>query len=391
MKISKMASGIQQSLTRQLFEKARQYDNVIDFTLGDPDYPTPGIIRKAGCRAIEEGKTKYSANAGIAELRNAISERILEDTGIRYDPDGEIIVTVGAMQALYLSLCCMLDPGDEVIIPAPYWVNYCHMVQMCGCHPILVDTNEETGFVVDVGDIEKAVTGRTKAVIINSPNNPTGMVYDRTSLEKICGLAKKYGFAIVWDECYKHIVYGDGFVSILEIAGSKDISVVINSCSKEFSMTGWRLGYAAAPRELVANMAKLQENMVACAPLPSQYAAIEAFRGGIPETEEMTKGFERRRNMLVSGINGIDGLSCRTPGGTFYAFVNISQIGLGSTDFAYRLLEKKQVAVVPGVTYGDKDDGFIRIAYTVDEDKIAEGVKRIRDFVGSLNDRPSEK
>ncbi len=384
MKISKMAAGIQKSLTRQLFDKAKQYDNVIDFTLGDPDYPTPKVIRDAGCGAIQAGATKYSANAGLLQLRSTLSERIRSDTGVRYDPDSEIIVTVGAMEALYLSLCCMIDPGDEVIIPAPYWVNYCHMVQMCGGQPVLVYANEEDDFIVNIDEIENAVTEKTAAIILNSPNNPTGTIYDRNSLKRLCDLAKRHDFTIIWDECYKHIIYEAEFVSILEFEGMKDRAVVINSCSKEFSMTGWRLGYAAAPKELVENMTKLQENIVACASLPSQYAAIEAFGHGIPEVEQMRKGFEHRRDTLVNGINDIDKLSCKLPKGTFYAFVNISKTGLGSIDFAYKLLEKKQVAVVPGVTYGDRYDSYIRIAYTMNEDKIVEGVKRIKEFTDEV-------
>lgn len=384
MKISKMALGIQQSLTRQLFDKAKQYDNVIDFTLGDPDYPTPKVIRDAGCEAIQAGTTKYSANAGLSELRNVLSARIEADTGVKYDPGSEIIVTVGAMEALYLSLSCIIDPGDEVIIPAPYWVNYCHMVQMCGGKPVLVYSDEKDDFIVNIDDIENAVSEKTAAIILNSPNNPTGTIYDRKSLSRLCELSKKHGITIMWDECYKHIIYGSEFVSVLEFEGMKEHTVVINSCSKEFSMTGWRLGYAAAPRELVSNMTKLQENIVACASLPSQYAAIKAFSTEIPELEDMRKGFESRRNALVNGINKIDKLSCKLPKGTFYAFVNISETGLGSVDFAYRLLEKKQVAVVPGVTYGDRYDGYIRIAYTMNEDKIVEGVKRIKEFADEL-------
>lgn len=384
MKISRMASGIQQSLTRQLFDKAKQYNNVIDFTLGDPDYPTPKAIRDAGCEAIQAGTTKYSANAGLPKLRNVLSARIETETGVKYDPESEIIITVGAMEALYLSLSCIIDPGDEVIIPAPYWVNYCHMVQMCGGKPILVYSDEKDDFIVNIDDIENAISDKTAAIILNSPNNPTGTIYDRKSLFRLCELSKKHGFTIMWDECYKHIIYNSEFVSILEFEGMKEHAVVINSCSKEFAMTGWRLGYAAAPKELVSNMTKLQENIVACASLPSQYAAIKAFSTDIPEQEAMRKGFESRRNILVNGINKIDKLSCKLPKGTFYAFVNISETGLGSVDFAYSLLEKKQVAVVPGVTYGDKYDGYIRIAYTMNEDKIVEGVKRINEFVDKL-------
>lgn len=381
MKISKLASGIQRSLTRQLFDKAKQYDNVIDFTLGDPDYPTPTAIRDAGCNAIQEGRTKYSANAGLQELRNVIANRIYIDTGAKYDADSEIIVTVGAMEALYLSLLCIVDPGDEVIIPAPYWVNYCHMVQMCGGKPIIVYSKEDDDFIVDIDEIEKAITEKTVAVIVNSPNNPTGTVYDRRSLERLCSLAKQYDFSILWDECYKHIIYETDFVSLLEISGIKDYAVIINSCSKEFSMTGWRIGYAAASKELVEKMTKLQENLVACAPMPSQYAAIEAFKKKIPEVENMRNGFKHRRDILVKGINSIEKLSCKSPKGTFYAFVNISKTELSSIDFAYRLLDYNQVAVVPGVTYGSRYDDFVRIAFTVNEDKIVEGVKRIKEFV----------
>ena len=384
MKISRMASGIQWSLTRQLFDKAKQYEDVIDFTLGDPDYPTPKSIRDAGCNAIQTGETKYSANAGLLELRKVLSERIGLETGVEYDPDSEIIVTVGAMEAIYLSLCCMIDPGDEVIILAPYWVNYCHMVQMCGGKPVIVYSDEKDDFIVDIDDIAKVVTEKTVAIILNSPNNPTGTLYERESLSRLCQLSMKYNFMIIWDECYKHIIYDSEFVSILEFEGMKDHAVVINSCSKEFSMTGWRLGYAVASKELVSNMTKLQENIVACASLPSQYAAIQAFSMSVPECEIMRNGFKSRRNVLVNGINKIHGLNCKFPKATFYAFVNISGTGLESVDFAYQLLDKKQVAVVPGITYGDKYGDYVRIAYTMNEEKIVEGVKRIKKFTEEL-------
>ena len=320
----------------------------------------------------------------MIELRERIASRFLLETGVRYDPNSEIIVTVGAMEALYLALCCTLDPGEEVIIPAPYWVNYCQMVQMCGGTPIIVYTNEENDFIADISEIEKVVTDKTCAVILNSPNNPTGMVYDRESLRRICQIAETHDLVVLWDECYKNIIYDTEFVSILEFEGMRERAVIVNSCSKEFAMTGWRLGYAAAPGELVANMTKLQENIIACAPLPSQYAAIEAFKADMPELADMRRGFENRRNVLVNGINKIDSLKCRLPKGTFYAFVNISGTGLNSVDFAYRLLDRKQVAVVPGVTYGDRYDNYIRIAYAMDENKIIEGVKRIKEFTEEI-------
>ena len=384
MKISKSAKTIQPSLTRKLFDMAKKYDDVIDFTLGDPDYKTPEKIIEAAKQAMDEGKTKYSANAGLPQLREVISDNIYRENNIRYDPQNEIIVSVGAMEALYLTLFCMLDPGDEVIIPAAYWINYVHMVQMCGGIPIIVDSHESNDFIPDINDITKAITEKTVAIILNSPNNPTGTVYDKNTITEICKIAKNNDIMIIWDECYKSILYDDAkFISILDEPNIKNHTVVINSCSKKFSMTGWRTGYAAAPAELVANMTKIQENLVACAPLPSQYAAIRALGDNV-DTKYMLNGFANRRKKLVEGINSIDKLSCKYPKGTFYAFANIKETGLNSEQFAYKLLESQQVAVVPGITYGDCCEGFVRIAYTVNEEKIEEGIERIRKFIQEM-------
>lgn len=385
MKLSEMAKGIQPSFTRQLFDRAKQYDNVIDFTLGDPDYPTPDYVRKAGCKAIENGNTKYSANAGLAQLREVITDSIFKESGVKYNALEEIVVTVGAMEALYLSLCSMIDRGDEVIIPAPYWINYQHMVQMCGGVPVIVNSSEENDFVVLFDDIKAAITKKTTAIILNSPNNPTGTIYDKESLRQICSLAEENDFAVIFDECYKTITYdGERCPSVLDIENVKDNVVIINSCSKKYSMTGWRLGYAAVPKELAANMTKLQENIVACASLPSQYAAIAAFGGDDKATEKMREGFEKRRNVFVDGINKIPKLHCKKPKGTFYALVNIKETGLNSVDFAYKLLDEQHVAVVPGITYGDCCEGYVRIAYTMDEEKITEGISRIEKFIKNL-------
>lgn len=384
MKLSKLTECIEQSLTRKLFDAAKNYDNVIDFTLGDPDYQTPQNIKEAGCKAIMDGKTRYSANAGILPLREAIAESIFKETGVRYNYD-EVIVTLGAMEALYLSLCCLIDSGDEVIITAPYWINYKHMIQMCGGVPVILDTKEENDFILDIDCIRSSISSKTAAIIINSPNNPTGTIYDEKTLNEICRLAKENNFVVVWDECYKSIVYdGAKVTSVLEFDGMKEYAVIINSCSKKYAMTGWRLGYAAAPAKLIENMAKFQENIAACAALPSQYAAIEAFKGDDSETERMRKGFEKRRNILIGNINKIDKLSCKYSKGTFYALVNIKKTGMGSEEFAYKLLERKQVAVVPGITYGQCCEGYIRLAYTMDEDKIIQGVNRIKEFVDEM-------
>lgn len=384
MKISKIANSIQPSLTRKLFDKAKQYDDVVDFTLGDPDYQTPESVKNAGCEAIIAGNTNYSANAGLFELRQAISDNILTETNCKFNPNGEIIITVGAMQGLYLTLLSILDKDDEVIIPSPHWINYRHMAEMCSAKAVLVDAYEEDGFVVKTDAIEKAITDKTVAIIINSPNNPTGAVYDESTLKVICKLCNENDIYLIWDECYKSIVYDDTFVSVLNCGIDKDKLVVINSCSKKWSMTGWRLGYVASSNKLIKNMIKLQENMVACASLPSQYAAIEAFSNSSNQAVEMCEGFRKRRDCFVNSINEIDKLSCKIPKGTFYAMVNIKETGLDSETFAYKLLDAVQVAVVPGITYGECCEGYIRIAYTMNEERIQEGIKRIKKFIDSL-------
>lgn len=385
MRISDMANRIKPSLTRKLFDMAKQYKNVIDFTLGDPDYETPDYIKQAGCDAILGGRTKYSANAGLQDLRNVIAARIKKETSIDYDPETEIQITVGAMEGIYLTLCCLINPGEEVIIPAPYWVNYKHMTEMLNGVPVFVEAKEEHDFVVTAESLRAVITDKTRVIIINSPNNPTGTVYDYDTLMEISKIALEKDITIIFDECYKSIVYdGEKFVSILDCPGMKEHAVIVNSCSKRYAMTGWRVGYLAGPKELITNLPKLQENIAACAPLPSQYAAITALAGDDAASDEMCRGYESRRNVLVEGINSIEKLSCKYPRGTFYAMVNIKKTGLGSEEFAYALLQAVQVAVVPGVTYGEASEGYVRIAYTMNEDKIKEGLRRINQFVNSL-------
>lgn len=385
MRISDMANRIHPSLTRKLFDMAKNYEDVIDFTLGDPDYETPDYIKKAGCEAIIGGKTKYSANAGLQELRNIVSKRIEKETEIYYDPSTEIQITVGAMEGIFLSLCCLINPGDEVIIPSPHWVNYRHMTEMLNGIPVLVNADEEHDFVITADAAKHAITDRTKVIIINSPNNPTGTVYDYETLKELSKIAVEKDITIIFDECYKSILFdGAKFVSILDFPGMKEHAVVINSCSKKYSMTGWRIGYLAGPAELITNLPKLQENIAACAPLPSQYAAITALSSDDETSDIMREGYEKRRNVLVEGINSIEKLSCKYPKGTFYALVNIKETGMKSEEFAYALLHKAQVAVVPGITYGKACEGYIRIAYTMNENRIKEGLKRIRKFVETL-------
>lgn len=380
--LSTMAEGIKPSLTRTLFNMAKAYDDVIDFTLGDPDVPTHQKIKDAGCKAIQDSKTRYSQNAGLLELRNVISDYYIRKEGFEYDPISEIMVTVGAMEGLYLALLSITNPGDEYIIPAPYYVNYGQMVHMCGGSPVIVDKPAEEPLTFRIEDIEAAITPKTKAIIINTPSNPSGKIIPWNKIEKLAELAKKHDLYVISDEVYKCLIYGENkFKSIVSIDGMRERTILTNSLSKEFCMTGWRIGYVLANKEIVANMTKLQENVCACAPLPSQYAAIEALSSKEDYSANMKSIFSERRDALVSGINSIKGLSCTPPDATFYLMVDISKTGLKSFDFACKLLDSVHVAVVPGVTYGQSCDNYVRIAFTKNVDVIKQGVERIATFM----------
>lgn len=383
--LSTMAEGIKPSLTRTLFNMAKAYDDVIDFTLGDPDVPTHQKIKDAGSKAIQDGKTRYSQNAGLLELRNVISDYYIRKEGFEYDPISEIMVTVGAMEGLYLALLSITNPGDEYIIPAPYYVNYGQMVHMCGGVPVIVDKPAEEPLTFRIEDIESAITPKTKAIIINTPSNPSGKIISWNKIEKLAELAKKHDLYVISDEVYKCLIYGENkFKSIVSIEGMRERTILTNSLSKEFCMTGWRIGYVLANKEIVANMTKLQENICACAPLPSQYAAIEALSSKEDYSANMKSIFSERRDALVSGINSIKGLSCTPPDATFYLMVDISKTGLKSFDFACKLLESVHVAVVPGVTYGQSCDNYVRIAFTKNVDVIKQGVERIATFMSQF-------
>lgn len=388
IELSNVSQKVRPSLTRKLFNLAKQYDNVIDFTLGDPDIQPHQAIKDAGCIAIQTGKTRYSQNAGLLELRETISKYYKRNEGFSYDPQKEIIVTVGAMEGLYLSLLALLNPDDEVIIPAPYYVNYVQMVSLCHAKPIVVDnpTAEELSFNVD--DIEQAITPKTRAIIINTPTNPTGKIISKEKIQALADLAKKHDLVVIADEVYKCLIYdNEKFKSIVGIEGMRERTILINSLSKEFCMTGWRIGYVLGPEEIISTMVKLQENVAACTPLPSQYAAIEALSGNGDYSSHMVNTFRKRRDVLVNGIRSIPMLRCNNPEATFYLMVDISETGMKSEEFAIELLKAEQVALVPGIAYGKSCDNYVRIAFTLEENKIKEGINRIARFCNSLSSK----
>lgn len=385
IKLSKVADSVQLSLVRSLFNEAKNYSDVIDFTLGDPDVQPHQSIKDAACDCIHKGRTRYSQNAGLLCLRKTISDYYIRKEGFAYDPVSEIMVTVGAMEGLYLTLLSLLDEGDEVIIPAPYYVNYVQMVRMCHGVPVIIDNPDSDNLSFNVSDIEKVITDRTKAIMINTPSNPSGRLIPQDKIASIADLAKAHNLVVISDEVYKCLIYDDKpFQSIVSYEGMRERTVLINSLSKEFCMTGYRIGYVLAPSELIAAMTRLQENVAACAPLPSQYAAIEALSGNGDYSSDMVRVFTERRNILLEGLSQTDMLKCSAPEATFYMMVDISKTGMNSADFCYALLRSAHVAVVPGVTYGKCCDKYIRIAFTQDVEIIREGVKRIVEFVNGL-------
>ena len=385
-RISNVAKSIAPSMIRQLFNMAKTIDNVVDFTLGDPDVQPHRKIKEAACDAIMDGKTRYSQNAGLLELREIISKRYKEKESLDYSPVTEIAVTVGAMEGLYLTLLSLVNPGDEVIIPAPYYVNYKQMVEMCGGIPVIVDPSDKKSLLVNGDDIASAVSEHTKIILLNSPANPSGKILEDDTIRKIAELAQEKDIIVISDEVYRKLIYdGKPYLSIATLPGMKNNTVVINSLSKEFCMTGYRIGYVLGPDDLISAVVKLQENVAACAPMPSQYAAIEALGSDEDYSKKMIETFTRRRDTLYRELKEADGIRVIEPEATFYAMVDISGLGYDSSvQFAYDLLEKAHVAVVPGVAYGDICKNFIRIAFTLDETKIIEGARRIIKFTNEI-------
>lgn len=381
IKISDTANAIAPSLIRSIFNLAKTMDDVVDFTLGDPDVQPHQAIKDAACAAIQAGKTRYSQNAGLLELRETIAKYYLRKEGFVYNPATEIMVSVGAMEGLYLAFLAMLDEGDEVIIPAPYYVNYVQMVQLCKGVPVVVDNPNGDELSFSVQDVEAAITPKTRAIIINTPSNPSGKIIPQDKVRALAELAKKHDLVVIADEVYKCLIYDDTcFRSIVAIEGMRERTLLVNSLSKEFCMTGYRLGYVLGPEEVIAAMTKLQENVAACAPLPSQYAGIEALSGRDDYSSHMVETFTERRNVLYEGLKEIPQIRPILPEATFYMMVDISKTGMTSFEFAHDILKEAKVALVPGIAYGQSCDRYVRIAFTLERSRIEEGVRRIKNY-----------
>ncbi len=374
------ASGI-----RKIFNLALETPDCIRFIVGEPDFPTPDSIAQAGIESIRRGQMRYTPNAGIPELRRAIAESVAARKGYIIDPDRQLMVTNGATESLYLSMSVLLNPGDEILMCSPLFSNYLGAATSIGAVPVCVECREENGFVVDPADLRAAVTPRTKAILINSPNNPTGSITGIEVLKQIAALAEEYDLYVISDEVYQDYRYTDTpFVSFGSLPGMAERTILVESMSKTYAMTGWRVGYLAGPEAVISQAVKLQENVISCVNASAQYAALEALHGPQESVEKMISVFKRRRELLVAGLQGIPGLCCTAPDGAFYLFVNIAQTGLSSQEFALRLLKEGGVALVPGDAFGPGGEGYVRISYVVSETDIAEGVRRIRQFAERL-------
>ena len=388
MKLSERAEKLVPSEPRRIYDEAQKYTGVIDLTLGDPDLPPPENVRQAGCRAIEAGKTRYSANAGLLELRKAIAGDARKEYGMEFDPASEIIVTVGAMESTYLCLWSLLDPGDEAIIPAPFWINYGEVVKSLGAKPVFLETRPEDAFVVQPEEIRKRITPKTRVLVLNSPANPTGAVIPGKVLDQIAEIAKEHDLTVVSDEIYGHLVFdGKHAESIMTRPGMRERTAVVNGFSKRYAMTGWRVGWTLAPAPLVRVMTRMTENIVACAPLPSQYAAIEALSDRTDESY-IRREFEKRRNCVLEELKTIPEITSTGIPATFYAFLDISKTGMSGEEFAMSLLKSKQVALIHGSAYGGLAyRNFIRIAFTMDCAELRKAFARIREFLAERKNK----
>lgn len=384
--LNKKIVDVKPSGIRKFFSIAQEMDNVISLGVGEPDFLTPWHIRQQGIDTLERGSTRYTANAGLAELRSEISKFYAENYHVKYNPDDEVLVTVGGSEGIDMAIRSIVEPGDEVLVVEPSFVCYKPIVEVCGGIATPLVTYEEDEFKLTPQALENAITDKTKALVFPYPNNPTGAVMNENELKAISEVIIKHDLLVISDEIYSALTYtSEGHISIASIAGMQERCIVINGFSKTYSMTGWRLGYALGPKEIIEQMTKLHQFAIMSAPTTSQYAAIDALRNGSDDIRKMREDYDMRRRYTVHGFREI-GLDCFEPKGAFYVFPCIKSTGLTSEEFAEKLIKSKRVAVVPGNAFGDCGEGFIRVSYCYSIGNIKEAIKRIGEFVKELND-----
>jgi aminotransferase len=378
--LSDKVASLQASGIRKFFDIAAIMEDVISLGIGEPDFTTPQPIIDAGIRSLNEGETHYTSNYGIVELRHAIAAHLNDLYGVQYEPANEIVVTVGVSEALYLTFTALLNPGDEVIIPTPCFVSYQAEVALAGGKPVEIYTNMEDDFQPDPALIEKAITPNTKAILLGYPNNPTGAVASRETLQKIADIAAKHDLIVISDEIYDRLVYEHEHVCFPALPGMRERTLLLGGFSKDYAMTGWRIGYAAGPVSLINGLVRVHQYSVMSAPTISQYAALTALKEGEPFIAAMHAEYNRRRKLIYEGLNGL-GLPTFEPHGAFYVFPSIHNTGLDDKVFAERLLLEEKVAVIPGSSFGEAGSGFVRCSYATNYELIEKALERIERFL----------
>ncbi|MBI4970364.1 MAG: pyridoxal phosphate-dependent aminotransferase [Candidatus Omnitrophica bacterium] len=384
MQFSRRIELVKPSQTLAITDKAKKMKqqglDVVSFGAGEPDFDTPSFIKEAAIQALQKGMTKYSPSSGIAELKKEIISKLERDNGLKYAAEN-IIVSNGAKHSLFNAFQVLLNEGDEVIIPSPFWLSYPEMVRLSGGEPVFLETKESDRFKLSAKELENKITQKTKIIVINSPSNPTGVIYEKEELEEIARIAVKHQVFVISDEIYEKLIYdGKRHISIASLNPQiKELTLTVNGMSKAYSMTGWRLGYLAGPKEIVERMDNLQSHATSNPNTFSQYGAVQALIKGEAEVVKMCKVFEQRRNLMADILNKIPKLTYIYPDGAFYFFVNISKTGMTSGAFAERLLEKNLVAVVPGDVFGS--DQHIRLSFATSDENITKGLSRIAEFL----------
>ena len=383
--LSKTVINIKPSGIRKFFDIVSEMDDVISLGVGEPDFDTPWHVRKEGMDSLEKGRTFYTSNSGLMELRQEICNYLKSKQNVEYDARKQVIITVGGSEAIDIGIRAMCDPGDEVLIPQPSYVSYEPCAILAGAKPVAINLKAENEFRLTAAELEEHITDKTKVLILPFPNNPTGAIMERKDLEAIAEVIIKHDLFVMSDEIYAELTYKDKHVSIVEIPGMYERTVLINGFSKAYAMTGWRLGYACGPQEIIEQMTKIHQFAIMCAPTTSQYAAVKALRDGDDDIVEMRTAYNQRRRFLMHAFKEM-GLECFEPYGAFYVFPCIKEFGITSDEFATRFLEAEKVAVVPGTAFGDSGEGFLRISYAYSLDNLKEAMSRMKRFVEKLRE-----
>lgn len=381
--ISKTVVSLKKSGIRKFFDIVSEMKDVISLGVGEPDFDTPWHIREEGIYALEKGKTFYTSNAGLKELRVEIDNYLKRTQNVSYNPDTEIIVTVGGSEAIDIGLRAMVNAGDEVIIPQPSYVSYEPCAILAGAKPVIIDLKAENEFRLTAEELKNAITDKTKILILPFPNNPTGAIMERKDLEEIAKVCIENDIYVISDEIYGELSYKEKHISIASIAGMKERTILINGFSKAYAMTGWRLGYACGPKEIIEQMVKIHQYAIMCAPTTSQYSAVEALKKGDDDVKLMRESYNQRRRFLMNAFKEM-GLECFEPYGAFYVFPSIKEFGMTSEEFAMKFLEEEHVAVVPGTAFGDSGEGFLRISYAYSIENLKRAMERLKRFVEKL-------